>query len=168
MKDIRIVCIMACILIAGSFFLSAAGTAEESPEVKADQPVSSSQGIPRERQENRMKIEANGHIFTASLVENSTTEKLIGMLGNGPITIDMRDYGNMEKVGSFDTDLPRNDEPIDTDAGDLILYQGRAFVIYYDTNSWNFTRIGKIENTTGEELKRILGPGSVTVTLSLE
>ncbi len=101
MKHTRIVSIAACLLIAGSFFLSAAGTAEESTEVTAPagQPVSPSHDTVRERQENRMKIEANGHIFTASLVENSTTKKLIGMLGNGPITLDMRDYGNMEKVG---------------------------------------------------------------------
>ena len=63
--------------------------------------------------------------------------------------------------------LPRNDQQIRTQAGDLILYQGDAFVIYYDTNSWNFTRLGKIDDVTGEELKEILGNGDVTVVLSL-
>lgn len=90
------------------------------------------------------------------------------MLQNGPITIDMRDYGNMEKVGSLGTDLPRNDEQITTESGDLILYQGNAFVIYYAPNSWNFTRLGKINNVTQEELKEALGTGDVKVTLSLD
>lgn len=49
----------------------------------------------------------------------------------------------------------------------LILYQGDAFVIYCDTNLWNFTRLGKISDVTGEELKEILGNGDVTVVLSL-
>jgi hypothetical protein len=79
----------------------------------------------------------------------------------------MRDYGSMEKVGSLVTDLPRNDQQITTEAGDIILYQGNAFVIYYAPNSWNFTRLGKIENVTSEKLKEILGYGNVTITLSL-
>ncbi len=116
----------------------------------------------------RMKIEANGHVFIAVLVDNSTTVELRKMLSTGPVTIEMEDYGNMEKVGNFDHSLPRNDEQIRTEAGDLILYNGRAFVIYYDTNSWNFTRIGRIEGVTGEGLKRMLGPGDVTVTLYLD
>ena len=40
-------------------------------------------------------------------------------------------------------------------------------VIYYDTNDWNFTRLGKIGNVTGEELKEALGDGDVTVTFTL-
>ena len=79
----------------------------------------------------------------------------------------MRDYANMEKVGTLPVDLPRNDEPINTDACDLILYQGNSFVIYYDTNSWSLTRLGRIDNITKSELKSILGTGDVTVTLSL-
>ena len=64
-------------------------------------------------------------------------------------------------------DLPRNDEQIVTEAGDIILCQGSALVIYYAPNSWNFTRLGKIDNLTVEELREILGDGNVTVTLSL-
>lgn len=80
----------------------------------------------------------------------------------------MSDYGNMEKVGDLPQSLPRNDEQISTVPGDLILYLGRSFVIYYDTNSWNFTRLGKIDGiTSGTELKSILGNGDVDVILSL-
>ncbi len=79
----------------------------------------------------------------------------------------MRDYGNMEKVGSLGRDLPTNNESITTEPGDIILYQGSALVIYYAPNTWNFTRLGKIDNITGEKLKQILGEGNVTITLSL-
>ena len=77
------------------------------------------------------------------------------------------DYGNMEKVGPLGTSLPRNDRQTSTGPGDIILYQGKYLVIYYSTNSWNFTRIGKIDNTNGAQLKSALGNGDVTVTLSL-
>ena len=74
----------------------------------------------------------------------------------------------MEKVGTLGISLPRNDRQTTTGLGDLILYQGHNFVIYYDTNSWNFTRLGKIDNVSQTELKAALGEGDVRVTLSLE
>lgn len=114
-----------------------------------------------------MNIQIGEHLLTATLVQNSSTEALLEMLSEGPVTIDMNDYASMEKVGPFPKSLPRNDEQISTEAGDLILYQGNSFVIYYDTNSWNFTRLGKIDNVTQQELKEILGSGSVTAVLSL-
>lgn len=116
---------------------------------------------------NKLHLSANGMTMTATLVENSSTAALKTLLSNGPVTISMRDYANMEKVGPLPQSLPRNDEPTDTEAGDLILYQGNSFVIYYDTNSWNFTRLGKIDGLSSAELKNILGPDNVNVTLSL-
>jgi hypothetical protein len=107
------------------------------------------------------------HRTYATLVENSSVEALNAALSEGPLTVNMRDYGSMEKVGSLGMDLPRNDEQITTSAGDIILFQGNALVIYYAPNSWNFTRLGKINNVTAEELREILGDGNVTITLSL-
>lgn len=80
----------------------------------------------------------------------------------------MNYYANFEKVGSLGFSLPRNGEQITTEAGDIILYQGSQLVIYYDTNNWNFTKLGHIDDINQEELKNILGKGNVTVTLSLE
>ncbi|TNF37950.1 MAG: hypothetical protein EP329_01770 [Deltaproteobacteria bacterium] len=115
-----------------------------------------------------MKLQIGERALTATLVDNSSTRALKALLAQGPLTIAMEDYGNMEKVGSLGTTLPRNDEQITTEAGDLILYQGSAFVIYYAPNSWNFTRLGKVDGVTAAELKAVLGPGDVSVTLSLE
>ena len=62
-----------------------------------------------------------------------------------------------------------NDRQTTTSPGDLILYQGNSFVIYYDTNSWNFTRLGKVDGVSSrnEMLDLLGGKGEVTVTLSL-
>ncbi len=116
---------------------------------------------------NRMNIKIGDNVLTATLVENSSVDALKEALSEGPITINMRDYGSMEKVGPLGMDLPRNDQQITTEAGDIILFQGSALVIYYAPNSWNFTRLGKINNVTTEELREILGDGNVTITLSL-
>ena len=112
-----------------------------------------------------MKIIIGNRELTATLVQNSSTEALRELLRAGPITINMRDYGNMEKVGSFGRSLPTNDERITTEPGDLILYQGNQFVIYYAPNTWSFTRLGKINGVTQAELINVLGEGNVTVIL---
>ena len=114
-----------------------------------------------------MKITIGDTVLTATLENNSSAEALKERLAQGPVTIQMEDYASMEKVGDFGFRLPTNDRRTTTKAGDLILYLGSSFVIYYDRNSWNFTRLGSIDNISAKELKQILGRGNVTVTLSL-
>ena len=108
------------------------------------------------------------HELTATLYDNSSSRALVELLQKAPVTIDMHDFSNFEKVGDLPVTLPRNDTPTDTDAGDLILYLGKRFVIYYNKNSWDFTPLGKVDNITKPELKKILGEGNVTAVLSVE
>ena len=115
----------------------------------------------------KLYITVGGTTLTATLVDNSSTRALVDALRKAPITYEAHDYGNFEKVGELGITLPRNDENITTEPGDLILYLGTRFVIYYDTNTWDFTRLGKIDNTTQQKLKAILGDGNCVVTLSL-
>ena len=115
----------------------------------------------------KLYLNVNNRILEASLENNSSVDALIERLKENDITINMEDYANFEKVGSLGFSLPRNDKQITTEPGDIILYQGNSLTIYYDTNSWNFTKIGKIENVNQKELKEILEKGDVTVTLSL-
>lgn len=147
-------------------------TSTNTPENTAVPPTEevetdTNQDNPNVMENNSMNIQIGDHVLTATFAENSSADALIEALSEGSITINMRDYGNMEKVGSLGMDLPRNDEQITTGAGDIILYQGNALVIYYAPNSWNFTRLGKIDDVTAEELRDILGDGNVTITLSL-
>lgn len=114
-----------------------------------------------------MIITIGDKVLTATLADNTSADALKSALAEGPITVNMRDYGNMEKVGALGRELPRNDESITTEPGDIILFQGSAFVIYYAPNTWNFTRLGKINDLSQQELKDVLGEGNVTVVLSL-
>lgn len=115
----------------------------------------------------KLKIQVGDEVLTASLEKNSSAEALVEMLQEGPLTISMRNYAGMEKVGPIGKRLPANDRPIHAKPCDLILYLGNSFVIYYEPNSWNFTKLGRIERVTQKELKEILGRGDVTVTLGL-
>ena len=116
----------------------------------------------------KLKIHVNDTTFTATLGKNSSTKAFFAILQKGDLTLEMKDYGNFEKVADLPVSLPRNDTQIDTDAGDIILYQGKSITIYSDTNSWNFTRLGKIDNVNKKRLKEILGKGSATVTFSVK
>ena len=106
--------------------------------------------------------------FYADLEDNSSAEALIEKLDSEELIVDLHDYGSFEKVGSLPWDLPRNDETITTQPGDVILYQGNQITIYYDENTWDFTRLAKISNITKDELLETFGEGSVSVTFSIE
>ncbi len=110
-------------------------------------------------------ITAGSNTFTADFADNSSAEAFRELLKGGALTVSMSDYGNFEKVGDLGTTLPRSDERIVTEPGDVILYNGSSITIYYDTNSWNFTRLGKIRDVT--DLKSKLGEGTVEITFSL-
>lgn len=117
--------------------------------------------------EYQMNLTINGQKYTATMENNSSAAALKHLLKFGPKTIHMRDYGGMEKVGMLWKGLPSNNTELTTEPGDLVLFMGSSFVVYYNTNHWNFTKLGHIDNVTQDELKQILGDGDVTIELSL-
>ena len=122
---------------------------------------------PMEGEDGMLNIAVNKTVLTAALADNSSARALAELLADGPLSVEMRDYNRMEKVGPLGADLPANDEWIDAQAGDLILYQGNQLVIYYGANSWSLTRLGRIEGVGAGELRDILGGGDVGATLSM-
>ena len=110
---------------------------------------------------------SGSHKLTATLVDNSSATAFYELSKRATVTIKMSDYSNFEKYGPIGTSLPRNDTQITTTAGDIILYQGNQIAVYYDTNSGNFTRLGKVDGVTQAELKRILGKGDVTAIFEI-
>ncbi len=115
----------------------------------------------------KIKVKVNGEVLTANLENNSSAEALCEKLKAGEITVHMNDYANFEKVGSLGFRLPTNDKQYTTKAGDIILYCGNQLVFNYDTNSWNFTKLGVFENVNQADLEKIFGKGDITATLSL-
>ena len=109
----------------------------------------------------------NGKVLKILAAENSSADAFLDLLKSGDVPVEMHDYGSFEKVGPLGTTLPRNDEQITTEPGDVILYQGDQITIYYDVNNWSFTRLGKVQDLSQAEMKEILGSGNVTVTFFL-
>ena len=115
-----------------------------------------------------LAIQVNETVFYATLADNSSAQALTEKLSAGAIEIEMHDYGSFEKVGSLPWSLPTNDTNITTEPGDVILYQGNQITVYYDRNTWDFTRLAKIENVTREALSDALGDGDVTISFWIE
>lgn len=117
---------------------------------------------------DKLYLTINNAKLSATLENNSSVDALKEKLSEGDITIDAREYGGFEKVGSLGFTLPKNDTQYSTDFGDIMLYQGNQITLFYEANSWSYTKIGHVDNLTQEELKNILGKGDVKITLSLK
>ena len=98
--------------------------------------------------------------------DNESVNALADLVSSGPLTVQMSMYGGFEQVGSLGTTLPRNDSQTTTQSGDIVLYSGNQIVIFYGSNSWAYTRLGKVADQSPAEMKTLLGSGDVTVTLS--
>ncbi len=114
---------------------------------------------------NTIKIEVNNKELIVDLEDNQATKELIQKLNNSNVVVDAQEYGGFEKVGSLGFSLTRDDRQIKTDAGDIVLYQGNQISLFYNSNSWSYTKLGKVTNMTASELKDVLGDGDVTLTL---
>ena len=115
-----------------------------------------------------VKVQINEDIFDVELENNSAVQELIKELEKGNITVNATEYGGFEKVGELGFSLPTSDENINTEPGDIVLYQGDKVSLFYGSHSWSYTKLGKIDNISSNELKEVLGPGNVTLVFSLE
>ncbi len=115
---------------------------------------------------NIIKLKVNNHVLNVKLEDNSAAKALMNKLKGGDVTIHAEDYGGFEKVGDLGFSLPRSDKYITTSAGDIVLYDGDEISLFYNSNSWSYTKLGKVQNI--EDLKKILGTGDVKLVLSLK
>lgn len=123
-----------------------------------------------EEETNKMYVQVGDTVWTATLEDNPSAAAWKELLAQGPLSVDMHDYGGFEKVGSIGTGITQSNRQITTKPGDIILYQGSSVTVYYDENTWNFTLLGHIDNVTDAELRQVLKAGgeNVQVTFSLE
>ncbi|HRR77030.1 MAG TPA: flavodoxin [Ruminococcus sp.] len=121
-----------------------------------------------EQSEVKLLISVNGQELTASFADSTAAKELAEKLKAEPITVTLNEYGRFEKVGKLPWSLTRTDASTETEPCDIMLYQGNQMTIFYNSNSWSYTKLGHIENTTQEELKALFGEGDITVTLSLK
>jgi hypothetical protein len=107
---------------------------------------------------------------SVTMEDNVGTRALVVALQAENITYEAYDYGNFEKVGDLGQSFPTADHQVTTSAGDIVLYNGNNICIFYGSNSWSYTRIGKLDGMSAEDVRRFVnaGGGNVMITLSLQ
>ena len=98
--------------------------------------------------------------------DNDSVRALKNLAKDG-LTINMSKYGGFEQVGSIGSTLPSSDTRITTNPGDIVLYSLNQIVIFYDSNTWSYTKLGHI-NLSKSELTDLLGDEDVVITLNLK
>ena len=136
-------------------------TIEESAEDTTIQTESS-------EKETEMVLRINDQVIQVEWENNESVEALKDLVRSVTITLEMTMYGGFEQYGSLGVTLPSNDEQLTTSPGDIVLYTSDKICIYYGVNTWAFTRLGKIQNMSEEDLTSLLGSSDVTVTISID
>lgn len=99
-------------------------------------------------------------------LDNDSVTALKKLAKDG-LTIEMHKYGGFEQVGSLGTSIISADARITASLGDIVLYSSNQIVIFYDSNTWAYTKLGHI-NLSKSELTDLLGNGDVTITITLK
>ena len=163
--------LFSCVTVI-SILLSgcASGQRESSSEAPAlsgsETTQSGDNSTTEENTVKKMTLQIGNNTFTATLENNDAVDALVDMMCEEPVVIQLSDYSGFEKVGSLGTSLPASNKQTTAQSGDIVLYNGDQIVIFYGSNSWSYTRLGRIDDLSGWE--DALGSDDVTVTFSLE
>ena len=98
--------------------------------------------------------------------DNNSVNALKEISSNDGLIINMHQYGGFEQVGEIGQNIVSENAQMTTEAGDIVLYNNSNIVIFYGSNSWSYTKLGKIVGKTDEELKKILGKNNVELKIN--
>ena len=104
----------------------------------------------------------------ADLSENASADALVSRLNSGPITVELSDSAGCEKLGGLPWELPSSPSSASAVPGSIALIGGNGLAIVYAPTDLEFTPLASVSGISAESLLELLGPGSITVTLSLE
>ena len=120
--------------------------------------------IVTDQTEGDMKLLIGNKEVPVSWEKNTSVSELKSLAENEPITIQMSMYSDFEQVGSIGQGITSDNKQITAKAGDIVLYSGDQIVIFYGSNSWDYTMLGHV-NLTEDELTELLGNGDVKITI---
>lgn len=112
-------------------------------------------------------LETEQGTLYADFADTAAAAELRERLSQGPLALELHDYGGFEKTGALGFALPASDERITAKPGDLCLYRGDQLSLFYGENTWDYTLLATVHGGA-EELASLLGEGDLTVCLWIE
>ncbi len=113
-----------------------------------------------------MKLYIDEQELDVSWLNNPSTDALKELAKN-TLTINMHEYGGFEQTGSIGSAIVRNDSQINTEPGDIVLYNGNTISVFYEPSSWSYTRLGHI-NMNKNELNTLLNKDAIVFVLEVK
>ena len=119
---------------------------------------------------DKMNITIDGQEQSVTLVDNAATRALVEKLKQAPVTVTLNSSGGFEIWGALGFSLPTSNQQTTAQPGDVILYNGSNICLFYGSNSWSYTRLGKIDGLSESQLRAFLkaGESNISVTLSVD
>lgn len=114
---------------------------------------------------SEMKLYINDQEIPVIWEDNETVSELMEQAADSDITVQMSMYSDNEQVGPLGKDYTRDDKQTTTHNGDIVLYSGNQIVVFYGSNSWAYTRLGKMD-IPQDEVNELLSNGDVELKLS--
>ena len=99
--------------------------------------------------------------------QNDSVNQLIELTKKGDIVINASRYGGFEQVGAIGHNITESNKQMTTEPGDIVLYNSSNIVVFFGSNAWSYTKLGKIKNKTQSELKQLLDKNKVVFTLMI-
>lgn len=122
--------------------------------------------VPAEPPEGVLELAVDGRPLEVIWEDNASVEALKTLAGGG-LELAAEPYGGFEQVAALPERIVREDRQTDARPGDIMLYNGGSIVLFYGSNSWSYTRLGRISGLDEAELAELLGGGGVNITLSV-
>lgn len=166
---ITLVCLLlitGCANTAPVLETSAKQIASETAKLETQSIVPNTQ--PNSEENNpTINLSLNNTSIPISWEENKSVEELSSLLKNGSIIVNTKRYGGFEQVGRLPQSIVKNDVQMTTTAGDIVLYNGNSIVLFYGSNSWAYTKLGRIDDMSTEKIKKLLDVEETKLTISL-
>ena len=117
--------------------------------------------------EQKLYVTIGGVTKSATLVDNKAAQELVARLQEADVTVTLNTSGGFEIWGALGFSLTTSNEQIKAQPGDIILYNGSNICMFYGSNSWSYTRLGRFDGMTESELKTFLKAGESDISVKL-
>ena len=172
-----------CIVFLLALVLIFAGCERKTPEVITDPEIKEESSVFSQTEPDNTEVQSalpetdadnmelimkiDGTEVSVAWENNESVDAIRNLAASGGLEINMSMYGGFEQVGSIGQSITRSDEQTTTKAGDIVLYSGNQVVVFYGSNSWAYTRLGRITGKTEQELAEMLGEKNVVLSFEI-